>query len=333
MKKPKASEEATAAQLITGLNSVPAKELKTVKRDIEKIKRARANKGQPCDDRMKKLLNRKLLASDSEASEDDEVEDNLVHADEEEYAALVGGGSYSTAPTAKERRPHHKNKPNVFVSNELYEFEDIFIFACMNVLKEDYLSDLKCSAETGIDWRRNKEELDSITKWLTDNTRTPLIKLNQVISGNEDLVALFTQLTHSVSLKFEQPDDGNYSCIISGKDIDADECTRIEVIEDPRLYKPMCKTAEREFNPEPRVFYISNRFRNVVYSVFHLRTLVDDIGIRCLRWAKQQGILYTAGAKNIVSMFQESEKGLLESILENFKVSKATVEAFCRNKK
>lgn len=317
--------------MITGLNNIPAKELKIVKHDIEKIKRARANKGKLHNHKMKKLLNKKFLNSDSdsEASE----EDNLDHKEEEAYAALIGGGSYSTAPSAKDTIARDVLHPEITVSSELSDFESIFCFSCMKVLKKDFLGDLKYRASDGIDKKSNQEELNFITRWLTKNTMEPIMKLNRVIADNEDLVALFTQLTHSISLKFEEPEDGSYSCIISGKEIQADECTMIELIEDPRLYKPICKKAEREFDPKPRFFYISNRFRNVVYSVFHLHTLVDDIGIRCLRWAEQEGILYTAGATNIPRMFQESSEGLLASMLEDFKVSKATVDAFCRSKK
>ena len=326
-------EEATAADIITGMSTIPAGDLKKLKSDIQKIAKSRVS-GNGCNKAMKKLLSRESAVVDND--DDDELdtadEPALNHKEEEAMARLLGGGSYGTEPTKEESLYRDRDRPDRVIDEDMGDFETIFCFACMKAIKEDYLGDLKERALHSGD-KRDEEDLQFIKTWLLKNIRTPLDKLSAVVAKNEDRVALFKQIMCSVSLKFNEPHhDNTYICILSGKELKAEKCTEVILIDDPSLFKPLAKKAKKEHDPTPKTYHIRSSFRNIVYSVFHLRTLIDGIGADCIRWAKKEGILHKAGAMNIPVMFQDSDENLLSLLFKDFKVSKATIEAYCKSK-
>lgn len=313
-------EEQTVADVIMNLNTIPERDLKKAKQEIERIARGRV-KGKSCNNAMKKLLT-------SDQTDEESDYDNLDHDEEEREARLIGGGSFDTAPTEEEQLYRSAKNPGDIIDSELGDFGNIFAFACMNALKEDYTGDLKYRAyEAPYPHPRDKEDFELIINWLEKNIKRPVDKLIASVSKNEDQLALFKQLTRSISLQFFEPADqrGSYNCILSGRELKAEQCVEVEMVDDPFLVE--------EYDSTPRIYHIHERFKNIVYSVFRLRTFVYGIGAQCIRWATEEGILYSAGAKRIPTMFLESQPNFLRKLYNDVKACRVTVEAYCKNKK
>lgn len=312
-------EEAVLADFfVKGLSDMAEKNLK---QGIAKIKRQRSN-GKSAKKGMKRLL----TSMEAEESECEEEEEMMVSSKEERKARGV-----DTAPAPHELQYVDTERPDIVVDHELGDFAAIFAFACMKALKLDYSADMKDRAKNSGDVR-DKEDLELVTRWLAQNIRNPLDRLITSLKGQEDRVSFFTQLMWAAALEFRSPDmTRTHICLLSGQELQPEEVTLVAVVDDPRLFQPLCSTAKQSYNPKPHLFTIHHRYRNITFSVFHLRTLIDSIGVRCISWAKEQGLLHSSSsAIKVVTRFQDSDPKLMRSELQRFKVCKASVEAYTR---
>jgi len=310
-----------AIATIRSLRDVPEQNLKTIKKKLRRIERGRSN-GNPCNGDMEKLFHFEEVSHTSELHDEPE----LNHEEEEEEARRVGGGSFSTEDVKEYRGIRN---PNEVVSKELEEMDTVFTTACTNALFDGYLKYLKSSRK-----RTDMADFKRFQKWVVRNITTPLEKLAALVSCNEDHNALFTALTRSASLELRcLPESGNhYSCVLSGKRLDCNSCTEVVLIDDPRLFKPLQPKATQSFSDKPHSFIIQNRFSNLVYSVFHLHTFLDNIGVRCLRWAEEKQLLHKHVPK-IIASYVDSNPELPQQLLKQIEISRLTVEKYCEERR
>lgn len=336
-RKREEKEEADMVDIFTGLSKVPEKNLK---KSIETIKNQRAQ-GKSTKKPMKKLLDSTCLHMEAEeASSDDEEEDDDYVMEEEDYdeAALMN---------SKEEKKARKQKgddvtqagyvyvdvenPDRVIDKEVAKFSDVFLFACMKALKEDYKKDMEYRAtKPGAD-PRDVQDWEYLNYWLHTNIKDPLDRLIISLKGHEDRVAYFKQLLCAAALEFQEPDmSRTHICLLSGKELPPEEITQVALVDDPRLFKPLQPKSKQTYSSKPHLFTVDSRYRNITYSVFYLHTLIDHIGVRCLSWAEEQGLLSRSTAVELVTEFHHSDPDMFEKELRRFKVCKASVEAYRR---
>jgi hypothetical protein len=329
------NEEQCAADMITGISRIPERELK---KSMDHIKKQRSA-GKPATKEMIQLL--KYDMEDLEAESESETDDCVADADQDyelhrrltsKEEKKASRHAHDTAPTKEDLLYRDVNRPDQIIDTELGDFETIFCFACMRALQKDFEERFRSEPRT-------KEECELVGKWLVHNIKTPLDRLGAVVAKgehSEQRVALFTQLKGSCSLEFEDldPEDAStHVCAISNKELSYEDCTRVIMVDDPSLFRPYSKQAKEVYDDTPRIYFVHNQYRNLCYSVFHLRNLVNAIGVHCIRWAREKHVLYKWGASRIAVVYRDSDPKLLSTQLDNFKVCKATVEAYCRTRR
>lgn len=302
----------TTVATIKSLSDIPEQKL-AVKR-LKKIKRARSN-GKSCETEMRELF------EDDDDDVMDEVE--LNHEEEEEEARLLGGGSFSTE-SKDDGIYRGVDQPDETVGKDVAEFVEIFDIVCMVALGGCFFEKKKMRKLF------DDDIIETLDNWISTNVKKPLTKLISLVSKNEDHNALFTQLMRSASLDMRDVTNRKTkcTCILSGKHYNPENCTEIVLVDDPTFFKPLQPSAATEFSKKPHIFIVKDRFSNLVYSVFHLRTLLYGIAARCVQWATENKKLKD-NVPDIIKEFRDHDPKHIDSILKEFRVSKQTIEKYC----
>ena len=212
------------------------------------------------------------------------------------------------------------------ISQDIYDGELVFIMSCLMTLFDGYL-------ESAGSKRENRDDVLSFRSWVQNNVTKPLEKLTLAVarSGRETQNALFKQLSQSISLTFSRPEQADssqlLSCAISGQTCKPEQAATVSLIDDPCHFRPAQPEADSEYDATPHLFVIHERYTNLLYSAFHLRTLIVANGVYCLRWLREKDYM----DKDYVTafhMYRKAHPDFIHTMLSEVELSKSTIQLY-----